>query len=347
MPVFAGFAADNAGLVAAGRAASGSPGVLVTDSPVAAFFSGKPPSDIAGSQNLPADPTQAIEWMRARGVTTLVLEDIGYYRATAAFPELAAGTATPPFASLGDERSYQLATGKPAYAYLLGAGRLTQSIFPGVTAAILPMPTQGKTAPLAKGLSLRIAGGGITGEGMGFGAPIVHYPDGWVYSGTATTVDMSTPIETIWRRTFTLDEIGGDAAHRYAFVPVASRGSIEVTYTVDAGGVSVAVRTLDLAPGYTEVGILNEQSAAFDDFAEPGKTFVGAALGIWVPATGDFARLRSGTLGIEWSLPPLPGAQLHAGRELVQNDFDWAGLDYIFSGQFSGVTYHINVQEAR
>ena len=294
IPVFAGFAADNAGLVAAGRAASGTPGVLVTDSPVAAFYSGKLPSEVAGSQSLPADPTQAIGWMGANGVTALVLEDIGYYRATTVFPELAAGTASPPFESLGDQKSYQVPSGKPVYAYRVGAGRLTQSLFPGVTAAISPMPALGKTAPLAKGLSLRVAGQDIAGEGMGFGTPVVNYPDGWVYSRTETTIDLSTATTTTWRRTFALDEIGGDAAHRYAFVPIASRGSIEVTYTVDASGVSIAVRVLDLAPGYSQVGILNEQSAAFDDFAEPGHTLIGPAFGAWVPATGNYGRLRSG-----------------------------------------------------
>jgi hypothetical protein len=168
-----------------------------------------------------------------------------------------------------------------------------------------------------------------------------------VYSRTATTVDLSTPTTAVWKRTFTLDEIGGDAAHSYAFAPIASRGRIEVTYAVDSSGVSVAVRVLDLAPGYIEVGILNEQSAAFNDFAEPGHTFAGANFGNWVPAAGDYARLRSGSLGVEWSVPPVAGAQLHAGRELVKPDFDWAGLDYIFPASFTGASYHINVQEAK
>jgi hypothetical protein len=216
-----------------------------------------------------------------------------------------------------------------------------------VSAVISPMPAKGKTALLAKGLALRVAGADATGEGMGFGAPIVHYPDGWVYSRTASTVDLSTSTTTIWKRTFVLDEIGGDQAHRYAFVPIASRGSVEVTYTLDSSGVSIAVRALGLSPGYTEVGILNEQSAAFNDFAEPANTFIGANFGNWVTAVGDYARLRSASLGVEWSVPPLPGAQLHAGRELVQSDFDWAGLDYMFAGSFTGASYHINVQEAK
>jgi hypothetical protein len=347
LPVFAGFASSTAGLVAAGRAAGGSPGMLVTDSPVVAFYSGKPLSQVIGSQNLPDGRAQAIEWMRAAGVSELVLEDISYYRATTLFPDLAMGMASPPFESLGDQKSYQVPDGKPVYAYRLGAALSTQSIYPGLTAAISPSPSQGKTAPLAKGLALRVGGVDITGEGMGFGAPIVHYPDGWVYSRTATTVDLSTATTATWMRIFSLDEIGGDAAHDYAFVPITPRGSIEVTYSVDSTGVSIAVHVLDLARGYTEVGVLNEQSAAFNDFAEPGRTFIGADFGSWVPALGDYGRLRSGTLGVEWSVPPLPGAALHAGRELVPPEFDWAGLDYIFPAPFTGASYHINVQEAK
>ncbi|MEA2627851.1 MAG: hypothetical protein QOJ10_311 [Chloroflexota bacterium] len=346
-PVFAGFAADNAGLVAAGKAASANPGVLITDSPVAAFYSGKSPADIAGSQDLPNTSPQAIAWMRAKGVTELVLENISYYRATAVFPNLAAGAASPPFESLGDQRAYQVPGGKPVYAYRMGGASEAQSIFPGVSADVSPMPARGKTAPLVKGLTLRVAGADIAGEGMGFGAPIVHYADGWVYSRTATTVDLSTPTTAVWKRTFTLDEVGGDALHGYAFVPTTSRGAIEVTYTVDSSGVSIAVRVLNLAPGYTEVGILNEQSAAFDDFAEPGYTYLGRDFGAWVPATGDYARLRSASLGVEWSLPSLANALLRAGRELVPPGFDWAGLDYIFSAPFSGASYHINVQGAK
>jgi hypothetical protein len=94
--------------------------------------------------------------------------------------------------------------------------------------------------------------------------------------------------------------------------------------------------------------VLNEQSSAFDDFAAAGEpTLVGDAFGSWVPATGRWARLRSASLGLEWSLDALPGAALHGGRERVAPDFDWAGLDYVFPAPFTGASYRINVQEAR
>jgi len=330
LPVFWSFGNLNAGLMAAGRASAGSPGTLLTDSPVVAYYSGKQPARIAGSGALPANRDDAVAWMQDHDVTAVVVEDISYYRATMLFPDLASGNATLPFLSIGDQKAYQVGGGKPVYAYRL---------WPQLS---LRLTAVGKTAPLAKGMTM---GGAGTGEGMGFGVPIVHYADGWVYSRTSTTVQLSP---TSWTRTFVLDEIGGDAAHRYTFVPIASRGEIKVTYVLDASGVAITVTTVWLGPGYSEVGILNEQSAAFDDFAAAGQpTRVGAAFGSWVPVAGRWARLRSASLDVEWSAAQVPGAALYAGREQVAPDFDWAGLDYIFSGAFSGTTYRINVQEAR
>ncbi len=341
IPVFAGFASANSGLIAAGRAVAGDEGMLITDSPVAAYYSGKMPAEIAGSQALPIGQTQAVEWMSAHGVTDLVLEDISYYRATGDFPELAAGHASPPFVPLGDQESYLVSGGKTVYAYRTTA---MQPILPGVSAMISPPPAQGKTAILVKGVTLRVAGSTAAGEGMGFGVPIVHYPDGWVYSRTATTVTTNRT----WTRTYELDEIGGDAAHGYAFVPVPSRGQISVTYTVDAAGISVAVHVLSLAPAYIEVGILNEESARFNDFAaDASPTLVDGSFGNWVPVNGTWARLQSRSLGVQWSVPAIAGAALHGGRELVPPDFDWAGLDYILPAPFAGATYRINIQRAR
>jgi cellulose synthase/poly-beta-1,6-N-acetylglucosamine synthase-like glycosyltransferase len=347
LPTFASFAAGNTGLIAAGRAATGDHGMLITDSPVVAFYSGRAPSQISGSQALPADRQQAIAWMEKHGVTAVVLEGISYYRATSVFPDLASGHATAPFGTLGEQAEYQVAGGKPVFAYRFGVLQ-EQKIYQGVKADIHSTPGAGKTAQLTKGVILDIGSRDASGEGMGFGVPIVHYPDGWVYSRTATTADLSTPASTIWRRTYELDEIGGDAAHGYAFVPIESRGLVEVTYTIDPSGIAVTVRVLQLAPGYTEVGILNEQSSAFNDFAaDQSQTLVDGTFGRWVQVDGAWARLQSKSLGVQFSLPSIGGAQLHGGRELILPDFDWAGLDYIFGPSFTGTTYVIKVQEAR
>ena len=347
-PIFTAFAAEDAGLIAAGQATSCAAGGLLTDSPVAAYYSGKPPSRIAGSQVLPGGRSDAIAWLEAHGFGSMVLEDISYYRATAVFPDLARGEASAPFTRIGARGGYDVAAGKDVAAYALGAVCLQRTLYPGVAATLPVSGGAGKTAPLAKGVTLLHGAGSAAGEGVGFGVPIVHYPDGWVYPRSFSDADLSTATKSVWRRTFELDEMGGDALHNYAFVPVASRGEVAVTYTVDAGGVSVAVQPIRLAPGYSQVGLLNEESSAFDDFAAAGQpTQVGDAFGIWVPVSGIWARLRSGTLGIEWSVGQLSGAALHAGREHVAPDFDWAGLDYILPAPFAGASYRINVQEAR
>jgi hypothetical protein len=104
---------------------------------------------------------------------------------------------------------------------------------------------------------------------------------------------------------------------------------------------------LRLVSGYTEMAILNEQSASFDDFADEGRTLPGSAFGPWIAVNGSWARLRSAELGVEWSVPSVPGADLHGGRELIPPGFDWAGLDYFFSAPPTTFTYHINVQAAR
>ena len=330
LPVFASFGNLNAGLIAAGHAAAGSPGTLLTDSPVVAYYSGKAPAKITGSRALPADQSAAVDWMQAHDVTALALEDISYYRATTVFPDLARGQATPPFISIGDQKTYQVSAGKPVYVYRLQPALSLEKV------------SQGKTAPLAKGMTLGAAG---TGEGMGFGVPIVQYPDGWVYSRSFTDVALSP---SSWQRTFQLDEIGGDNAHAYRFETIPSRGEIVVTYTLDATGVSISARTVWLGPGYMQVGILNEQSAAFGDFAADGQaTLIGSEFPRWTAVTGRWARLRSSSLGVEWSLPAISGASLYAGRELTPPDFDWAGLDYMFSASFTGADYHVNLQEAR
>jgi hypothetical protein len=114
------------------------------------------------------------------------------------------------------------------------------------------------------------------------------------------------------------------------------------------GGVSVAVDVVRLDAGYSQIGVLNEASAAFNDFAASNRSTVsGTAFGSWMPVDGSWARLRSAALGVEWSVPALPGAALFAGREHNPPGFDWAGLDYMFSAPFAGASYRIEVQEAR
>jgi hypothetical protein len=349
VPVLNGLAADNRGLQAAGLNAAVLPGALLTDSPAAAYWSHKPPAEIYGSRALPADRASALSWMRSRQVGGLVLENIDYYRAHQVLPDLVAGHASGPFVAYGDQSTYTVPGGKTVAVYDMRPTR-SAPMFDDVTVALDPglALQRGKTAPLTKGLVIQRAGADVTGEGMGFGAPIARYADGWHYAGSATVIDLSTPGTAVWRKTFDLNMVGGDAAHGYRFQPAPSAGRVQVTYRVSNDGhVRIEVRSLGLAPGVLQVGVLNEQSAVFDDYADATSTRIGPAFLNWQAVSGTYARLRAGTLGIEWAQETAGDSQFQAGRELSPPDFDWSGLDYIFGPRFRGVDYTIAISRGR
>ncbi len=348
LPVLAGFSAIDRGLVAAGRAAAGQPGALLTDSPVAAFYSGKQPDRIFGSRDLPAGQLAATGWLQQRMVGAVVTEDIGYYRLTAVFPELVRGAPVAPFRPLGSEAAYTVPGGKRAFAYSLQPERFCAWVTDSALAEIGPaeQPRVGKTAGLAKGLVLETANGLLAGEGMGFGVPLVRYPDGDYFGGSATVVDISTPEQPGWVKTFELDRLGVDSDR--SFLAVATRGQVEVTYRVGQGTVDISVKAPGLDPGFEQVVVLNEESSRFDDFADPTQTRNGSAIGPWRPVEGDWGRYRSGSVGLEWSLPRPPTAiGMYAARETRSPDIDFSGIEYVFGPGFTGVDYQLTVSKAR
>ena len=348
LPVLAGFSAIDRGLVAAGTAAAGQPGALLTDSPVAAFYSGKQPDRIFGSRDLPAGQLAATDWLHQRMVGTVVTEDIGYYRLTTVFPELVRGAPAAPFSTLGSEAAYTVPGGKRAFAYSLPPERLCAWVTDSVVAELDPaeQPNAGKTAGLAKGLVLEGAGGLLAGEGMGFGVPLVRYPEGDYLGGSGTVVDISTPGRPGWVKTFELDRLGVN--NDRGFVAVASRGQVQVTYRVGPGTVDISVRAPGLDPGFEQVVLLNEESSRFDDFADATRTWQGSNIGSWRPVNGDWGRFRSGSVGLEWSLPSIPTAiGMYAARENRSPDIDFSGIEYVFGPGFTGADYQLTVSKAR
>ena len=347
LPVFASFAADNTGLIAAGGAAAGGSGVLITDSPVVAFYSGRTPSRIDGSQALPANRQDAIAWMPAHGVTNLVVEGISYYRATSLFPDLASGHATAPFGPLGEQARYRVAGGKPVYAYRLGTALMTQSIYPGVDAVISTHPVRARPRCWPRARGSEVAGKGAAGKGWDSASRSCTTPtDGSTRAQRRPSTSRKGPA-TVWKRTYQLDEIGGDAAHNYSFVPIASRGAIEVTYTVDATGVAIrrdATSTFERATRNRNpqraVRCVQRLRRPLGAHLHRRRTWhLGAGDG-----TGRGCNRAASALVVG---APIAGAQLHAGASWSNPDFNWAGLDYLFPPQFGGADYHINVQEAR
>jgi len=349
VPVLNGLAADNRGLVAAGESASVLPGALLTDSPVAAYWSHKPPSQIYGSRVLPGDRQAAVAWLRSRGVGGLVLEDIDYYRATAVLPDLAAGTASPPFVAVGGPSAYIVPGGKDVHVYDFQRPVLAADVGVGVTADQGAWPARTKTAPLAKGPVLVVNGRDVAGGGMGLGVPIVRFADGWWFPGPESALDM-TPEGDGWTRTYDLDmrESDDPAGHFLGFDAGPSRGQVRVTYRLRPGGLSIEVRVLRLAAGVQQVVLLNEESSRFDDYADSSATRLGAAIGSRTAVAGDYARFRSSALGVEWAVPAPPRpAGFFAERESSGDAIDFSGLEWEFGPDFSSVDYTISIRRAR
>ncbi len=345
VPVISGLAQENAGLLAAGAAAGRVPGRLLTDSPAAAYASGKPPADVLGSRDLPLDPGSATALLRARGFTSLVLDNIDYYRAARVFPDLAAGRPRAPFVPLGQPGSFTVPGGKPAAAYYLPIPGCSAPVGGAAWLCFDGAAGEGKTAGLARGAELAVGGRTVAGEGMGFGAPAAHFADGWVFPGTASTEVLGSG----WRRVFELDRLElDDPQGRFTgYRAVPSRGRVVVDYRVAGDRVQVAASAQGLT-GFDRLVLMNELSAAFDDLADAGGTRTGLAFGPWQETRGNWARLRAGSFGIEWMLAPVAGAELRAGRELdPARGLDWAGLDYVFGPGFQESEYEIKIGRAR
>ena len=349
VPVLNGLAADNRGLVAAGTSASVLPGALLTDSPAAAYWSHKPPSEIYGSRVLPAGRGAALDWMRSRDVGGLVLENIDYYRAHAVLPDLMAGASSPPFLAVGSPTEYAVPGGKDVHVYDLRRAVLVPADGIGVTTDQGAWPARTKTAPLAKGPVLQVRGQDAAGGGMGFGVPIARFADGWWFPGPSSQLEM-TPQGDGWTRTYdlTMREVDDPAGHFVRFAASPTHGQVRVTYRVRRGGLAVQVRVLGLAPGVQQVVVLNEESSAFDDYADGTTTRIGDAIGSRTPITAAYARFRSDALDVEWAVPapPRPTGQFVAEREARGSAIDFSGLEWEFGPDFSSVDYAISIRRA-
>jgi cellulose synthase/poly-beta-1,6-N-acetylglucosamine synthase-like glycosyltransferase len=352
VPVLTGFAADNRGLQTAGRAAGLVPGELLTDSPTAAYYSGKAPSQIFGSRELPVDRARAVQDLRARGVGPVVLEDISYYRATSLFPDLNSGSVASPFLRVGSERAYTVPGGKTVFVYGLGRGGADLGRGVSLAATGGDWPARGKTAPLARGAVLQVGGRDVAGEGLGFGVPIARFADGWWFAAPSNGSLRESP-EGGWTQTFdlTLREVDDRSGRFLRFAPGPSHGTYEVTYRPDLPrGFHVTVQLLGAAaPGLRQVVVLNEESARFDNLATARSTLLGSRIGSWAPITHtSWARFRSSASGVEWSMPaPAPAAAWHAARESrPASGIDFSGIEYSFGPNFTAADYQVAVRRS-
>lgn len=346
IPVLAGLAAGGRGLNAAGRSAAGLPGRLLTDSPAVAFWSHRPPDQIVGSAQMPGDPVSALTWLRRHGVSTLALEDIDYYRASLVFPSLARGRAQPPFIEVGGD-TFSVPGGKPVHLYRLAPPQV--EVLPGIALAAPDdaVPGTGRTASLARGPHLVGQTGSMAGEGAGFGVPIARFDDGWWFPGPGSSlaVDGAGTWVRVYQLTLRERETSGG---RFAgFETGPSHGEIRVSYRPGPGTIGIELRAQHWRPGLREVVILHEESAAFDDLADPRRSLRGDGIGSWNPVPAAWARLRSGWLGVEWELPAPPaGGTMYAARELQLPDFDFSGLEWDLPPGLTSADYTISLRRA-
>jgi hypothetical protein len=352
LPVLAGLAADNRGLQAAGQAASMVPGQLLTDSPAAAYYSHKPPSQIFGSGRLPLDRAQAVSDLRSRRVGPVVLEDVSYYRANSLFPDLTNGSVTAPFLRVGDERTYTVHGGKKVFVYGLGRGGADLGNGVSVAATNGDWPARGKAAPLARGAVLQVGGADVAGEGLGFGVPIARFDDGWWFAAPSEASLRESP-DGGWTKTYdlTLREVDDPSGRFLRFAPGPRHARFEVTYRPTLfKGFQVTVRLVGpAASGLDQVVVLNEESAGFDDLATARRTRLGSRIGSWVPITKtSWARFRSSNVGVEWSLPaPVGGTSWHAARESrPARGIDFSGIEYSFGPGFTVADYRVSVRRS-
>jgi hypothetical protein len=322
----------------------------LTDSPAAAYWSHKPPAQIYGSRVLPSDRSSALEWMRSRGVGGLVLENIEYYRAHAVLPDLMGGDPSPPFLPVGSAKQYVVPGGKDVHVYDLGRLVLLTPDGIGVTADQGAWPSRTKTAPLAKGPVLTVRGQDAAAGGMGFGVPIARFADGWWYPGPGSALEL-TPQSDGWTRTYELGlhETDDAAGHFVGFDSGPSHGQVRVTYRLQSGGrLAVQARVVRMSAGVRQVVLLNEESSAFDDYADPSATRLGGAIGSRTAVSGDYARFRSAALGAEWAVPAPPApAGFFAEREARGDAIDFSGLEFEFGPDLSSVDYTISIRRAR
>jgi hypothetical protein len=277
----------------------------------------------------------------------IVSEDIDYYRLGNVFPGLPQGRPQAGFVLLGDQSTYSVPGGKRVFLYELAGTHDRATLLRGVAVAVPSAAAgTGKSAPLAKGPALLVDGASVAGEGVGFGVPAVHDGQGWHYAHSAQTVDISAPGQIAWRRTYELDLASGDAERWSPLRSAPSRGRITVTYRVSGSSLKVAVSPLEMAAGWDQLVILNEESSRFSDLADASRTGSGD-FGPWQPVHGDWARLRDPSSGAEWELAaPPPGAGFLAGRESQPPDLDWAGIEYRFGPTFEGFSYDVNVRRS-
>jgi len=280
-------------------------------------------------------------------VGALVIEDVDYYRAVSVLPEEAAGRPAPPFLPIGDQRWYTVPGGKRTLVYGLDTSGAPLAGDVWARSDDAHDRGRGKTAPLGRGAYLVRQGTGLAGGGLGFGLPVVQAPDGWWFPAPAGP---PRAVAGGWEQEFDLSmrEVDDVRGRFVRFQPGPAHGRAIVSYRPAPGRLHVRLRIEGLGPDVRQVVVLNEESAAFDDYADAHRRLRGSRIGSWTPVSGSWARLRSGGWGLEWEIDrPASASDFVVARERrATSGIDFSGLEMVFGPGFTGVEYDVRVRRS-
>ena len=324
-------------------------GLVLTDSPISAYYSGLPPARIIGSAALPGDMAAAREYVLDK-VEYVVYIDHPFFRVTKAFPELKEGRSAGYFSFLYSPNDWRVDYGAlPAYVYRVDKELFSMPAAGGLSLRVYnsTVPATGKIALLEKGAVLVDGGNETAGEGAGLGAPALAWRGTTYYSRSARTA----AIEGGCSKTFVLDTVEVGPFHRTSFASVPPAGEVRVDYRTNGSVLSIDA-DLTKVPRDATLMMLNEldgrRYTRYVDF-DGNDTTVDFP---WRKVTGWYNYLLApdgSGFRVDYTPGFYNGTTLFLGRETAPAGFDWAGLDYAVDLSIRGASvfsYQIRLLEA-
>lgn len=232
---------------------------VLIDSPIAAYYSGLPPSRIAGSAELPDNLTKAREHVLSE-VGCVVFVDHRFFRLAQAFPELGNGRSTGHFRFVFSPNDWRVAFGAlPTYVYLVDKSERT---FPSTGNLSLrfgeaPAGRPAGVPLIERGALLVEREIETAGGGAGFGLPALNW-SGRTYFPTRSE---TLPIQGGVSKTFVLDAVGAGDFARSPLQSAARVWTVNVRYSVNGSVLSIDADLSGLPRNATLI-MLNEQDGS-------------------------------------------------------------------------------------
>jgi hypothetical protein len=212
-----------------------------------------------------------------------------------------------------------------------------------------PRPHVGKIARLQKGAVLVVDDQELIEEGFGFGLPLIEVA-GQAYLSRSAIVERVDSTLVKHYEMDTLDTPSGFLRRKYE--PVASIGTVVVSYTVGAQSVVVEVDLSGLETTWNRAYLMNEQGAgAFTRYEEAGLVAEGEQLGKW-----QLTEARTGCIvaedgSVRFCVETEQESPRYYGRERYRQYYwvgvyalSWAGIDLELEPPLTRFQYDIAVE---